>query len=131
MLTMLSAMGLASLPEALWVLPLALGGGLLFSALGLVTTALVPKIDAFNLPIFLLVMPMFLFGGTFFPLDGLPAWAMGIAMTLPLTHLGILVRGACLGSLPPSWIGSVAYLGLLSVPAFWLGLVLMRRRLVK
>ena len=66
MLLAVSFFGLLSFPAALWVLPVAVLGGLLFSALGLVTTALSPTIEMFNLPIFVFIFPMFLFSGTFF-----------------------------------------------------------------
>jgi lipooligosaccharide transport system permease protein len=113
------------------VIPLALLGGLLFSALGLVTTALVPQIDSFNISTFLVIFPMFLFSGTFFPLDILPGWAMKIALILPLTHVSSLLRGACLGQEPPHAWASLAYLLLVTVLAFGAAVILMRRRLVK
>jgi lipooligosaccharide transport system permease protein len=85
----------------------------------------------FNLPIFVLVFPMFLFSGTFFPVDILPAWAFWVALALPLTHVSFLVRGACLGTAPPLWWASLAYLLVGAAVAGCLALVLMRRRLVK
>ena len=131
MLLMLTALGLVRWPAGLLVVPLALAGGLLFAGLGLVTTALSPSIDGFNLPIFLLVFPMFLFSGTFFPLDTLPGWALWVANALPLTHVAALVRGACLAQAPPHWAASLGYLALAMVAVPALAVVLMRRRLVK
>jgi lipooligosaccharide transport system permease protein len=131
MLIVLSVFGLVAWPTALWVLPLALVGGLLFSALGLVTTALVPQIDSFNIAIFILIFPMFLFSGTFFPIDVLPGWAMRIAQVLPLTHVASLLRGACLGWRPPHLGLSVGYMLGLTVVASGAAVILMRRRLVK
>lgn len=131
MLAMVAAFGLVAWPWGLLVLPLALAGGLIFAAMGLVTTALVPQIDSFNFAIFLLIFPMFLFSGTFFPVDILPAWARGIALILPLTHISSLVRGACLGVAPPHLALSLAYLAALLVVTPAAALLLMRRRLVK
>lgn len=131
MLCMLSAFGLAVWPSALWVLPLAAIGGLLFASMGLIVTALSPKIEAFNLPIFLLIFPMFLFAGTFFPLEQLPAWAHNVAMALPLTHVCALIRGACLNLPPPNLAIHVGYLIIVSPMLFLLALRLMHRRLVK
>jgi len=131
MLGMVGSFGLLSWPTGLLVIPLALIGGMLFSGIGLISTALVPKIDSFNLPIFIIVFPMFLFSGTFFPIDILPAWAMKVALTLPLTHISFLVRGACLGVLPNIWIWSVAYLILGTLVSSTLAVILMKRRLVK
>jgi lipooligosaccharide transport system permease protein len=131
MLAMCGAFGLVTWPWALLAVPVAAVGGLLFAALGLVTTSLSPTIDSFNLPIFVLVMPMFLFSGTFFPIDILPPWATAVALALPLTHVSFLVRGACFAQPPPHLALSVAYLGLGAALATWLGVTLMRRRLVK
>ncbi len=130
MLVMIGAFGLVRWPEGLLVVPLAALGGLLFSALGLITTSLVPQIDSFNVAQFLLIFPMFLFSGTFFPIQILPGWARNIAMILPLTHVSLLIRGAVLGRVPPAWGLSVAYLLGLTVISSGLAMVLMRRRLV-
>ena len=130
-LVMLSFFRLVHYPTGLFVLPLSVLGGLLFSALGLVTTAMVPKIDSFNLSTFLLVFPMFLFSGTFFPTDTLPTWAHWVAEVLPLTHLADLLRGACLARAPAHVAISLVYLLVLTVLSTWLALRLMARRLVK
>jgi lipooligosaccharide transport system permease protein len=131
MLLMTGLMGLVHWPSGLLVIPLAALGGLFFSALGLVATALVPRIDSFNLPSFLFIFPMFLFSGTFFPLEVLPAWARGIALALPLTHVSVLVRGAVLGVSPAHGGASLLYLAGGTAVTFVTALVLMRRRLVK
>ncbi|MFH1262748.1 MAG: ABC transporter permease [Pseudomonadota bacterium] len=131
MLGVLTCFGLVSWPSGIWVLPVAALGGMLFSALGLITTALSPKIDTFNLPIFLLIFPMFLFSGTFFPIDVLPTWAIAAAHTLPLTHVSFLIRGACLGRLPSTWVWDLAYLMAVTPILSGLAIVLMRRRLIK
>lgn len=131
MLVMMGLFGLVAWPSGLLVIPLAVLGGLLFAALGLVTTSLVPSIDTFNLPTFIVIFPMFLFSGTFFPVDILPSWAFAFAMALPLTHVSFLVRGACLGLAPPFWGWSVAYLVIGTLVTTTLAMALMRRRLVK
>lgn len=131
MMVMISLFGLVVWPAGLLVIPLALLGGLLFAALGLITTALVPQIDSFNLPIFIVIFPMFLFSGTFFPIDILPGWARVVAWFLPLTHLSSLIRGACLGQTPPQAVWSLLYLVVLTILTGAIAVVLMRRRLVK
>jgi lipooligosaccharide transport system permease protein len=131
MLLMTSAFGLVEWPSGGWVIAIAALGGLLFGAIGLVTTAITPGIEVFNVPMFVLVFPMFLFSGTFFPIDILPSWAYWLAMALPLTHVSFLVRGACLGEVPSFWPWSVAYLFAVTVAATLAAIVLMRRRLVK
>jgi lipooligosaccharide transport system permease protein len=131
MMAITGAFGILSWPSSLLVLPVAVLGGLLFAALGLITTALSPQIETFNFPIFVLVMPMFLFSGTFFPIDILPAWAMAFAWALPLTHVSYLVRGACLDAMPTFWVWNVAYLVLIGFVSTGAAVALMRRRLVK
>lgn len=131
MLGMIGLFRLVHWPSGLLVIAVSLLGGLLFSALGLITTALVPKIDNFNLSTFLFIFPMFLFSGTFFPIEILPTWAFWLAMTMPLTHISILVRGACLAEFPPYAGWSLLYLLLLTPICASIGLFLMRRRLVK
>ena len=105
-------------------------GGLLFAALGMICTALVPGIETFNLPIFLGITPMFLFSGTFFPLQNLPGWAQNIAQLLPLTHLVALVRGCSL----QIWSGdlwlSLIYLLVAAFLLLPLAIALMVRRIV-
>jgi lipooligosaccharide transport system permease protein len=118
-------------PDALWVLPLSLLGGFLFSAMGLVTTAIVKQIDHFNLSTFLIIFPMFLFSATFFPIDILPGWALKVAWALPLTHLSSLLRAACLGATPEHLAGSVSYLLVMTVVLTGAAVLLMKRRLVK
>lgn len=129
MLGVIALFGVLS-PTALLVIPFSILGGLFFSALGMIFTAICPTIDSFNLPIFLFIYPMFLFGGTFFPIDVLPGWARAIAHILPLTHMASFVRGVCLGNLEARlWI-DVVYLAAGFPVLFVLSIVLMRRRLI-
>ena len=122
--------GFFDFPGALLLIPLAALGGLLFAALGMICTALVPGIETFNLPIFLGITPMFLFSGTFFPLQNLPGWAQSVAQLLPLTHLVSLVRGCSLhiwsGDL---WL-SLLYLLIATIMLLPLAIALMVRRIV-
>ncbi|MFV1959438.1 MAG: ABC transporter permease [Planctomycetota bacterium] len=131
MLLVMTAFGLVVWPSALLVIPLALVGGALFASLGLITTAISPTIDSFNLPIFVVIFPMFMFSGTFFPVGILPPWASVVAWVLPLTHVSFLVRGAFLGWFPGGWIWSVLYLALVTPVAAGTALVLMKRRLIR
>lgn len=131
MLGVLSAFGLVAYPTGLWVVPLALLGGLLFASLGMICTALTPNIDTFNFPIFVFVFPMFMFSGTFFPIDILPDWARILAWILPLTHVSLLARGSTLGWYPEGAALSLVYLVLVTAAAFLTALLLMKRRLVR
>ncbi len=130
MLLVLTAMGLVAWPSALFVLPIAAAGGLLFSGFGLLMTSTVKTISQFNVPMFAFIMPMFTLGGTFFPIDLLPKWAMTFAWFLPLTHLGLLTRAAVLGRPHPMMGWSALYVGVVALALAWWSLVRMKRRLV-
>ncbi|MEJ2470663.1 MAG: ABC transporter permease [Desulfuromonadales bacterium] len=126
----ISLCGFLAYPGALLVIPLAALGGLLFAALGMICTALVPGIETFNLPIFLGITPMFLFSGTFFPLQNLPGWAQTVAHLLPLTHLVALVRGCSLHLWSNALWLSLLYLLVAVLLLLPLAIALMVRRIV-
>jgi len=130
MLGVISLFGVVSWPSGLLVLPVAALGGFFFAGVGLVITSMVRNISHFNVPMSLFVLPMFTFGGTFFPIDVLPAWALPIAWSLPLTHVSFLVRSATLGIASPTVFASVAYLIVGSALFGALALHRMKRRLV-
>lgn len=131
MTAILSLFGLLSWPHAAWILPICVVGGILFSSVGVLTTALSPNIDTFNVPIFVFIFPMFLFSGTFFPLDLLPTWAVSLAYLLPLTHVSILIRGAALGYSQSAFALNWAYLLIVLPVVFFLALRTMKRRLTQ
>lgn len=118
-------------PAALLVLPLAVLGGLLFAALGMLCTAITRHIDQFNFPVFLLVTPMFLFSGVFFPLESLPGWARLLAEMLPLTHLVLVMRQASLGHFDSAFVPALMRLAGLALLLLPTAGRLMRRRLVR
>jgi len=131
MLGMLTMLGLVSWPAGLWVLPVSVVAGVMFSALGLVVTSVTKNISSFNLPMFLMIIPMFMFSGTFFPVTILPKWALLIAWCLPLNHVSYLVRAAVLGWTRGPIALSVLYLTVLAVALTALALRLMKRRLIQ
>lgn len=131
MATVIALCGLLDFPGTFLLLPLALLGGLLFAALGMVCTALSPGIETFNLPVFLFITPMFLFSATFFPLQNLPEWAQGVALAMPLTHLVLLVRGCALHLWDASLWFSLLYLLMATLTAIPVAIVLMVRRIVR
>lgn len=131
MLAVLSLFGFVVLPFGLLVVPLAFLGGLAFGSIGMFFTGITPSIDMFNLPIFLFITPMFLFSGTFFPVSGLPTWAQSVALVFPLFHLVELTRLCCLGRVETNPLVSLSYLALFTLCFLSLGLIVMRRRLIK
>jgi lipooligosaccharide transport system permease protein len=130
MMVAISFFGLLHYPAALVIVPFSFLAGLFFAGAGLCCTGLVPNIDSFNFPVFLLVMPMFLFSGTFFPLEVLPPWAQWIAEVLPLTHVTRVMREAALGRFPADLLWDLLYLVAATVPVVYLGIRLMKKRLL-
>jgi lipooligosaccharide transport system permease protein len=126
------AFGLSSPLHLAGLLPLAFLGGILFGSLGMISTALVPGIEYFNIPIFLFLTPMFLFSGTFFPLEVLPQAAQKASYALlPLTHTVKIARSLMLSRHDVGLLGSLLWMGVVALVAFLLALYLMQRRLIK
>lgn len=124
------ALGLMPWAVAPLMLPLAFVTGLGFAGLGMMFSAKVRTIDAFQFGIFLLVTPMMLFAGTYFPLAQLPEAGQWVAAALPLTHAVAIARPLALGhagDIPPASIGYllVAAILLPAVSVAW-----MRRKLI-
>lgn len=121
-------LGLSTTLLSLWTIPVIFLAGLAFSAMGLVICALAPGYDFFMYYFTLFVTPMLLVSGVFFPARQLPDWLQGVADLLPLTHAVELARPLLLGEVPAGVSGHVIALLLLTVLAFCLAVVLMRRR---
>jgi len=131
MLTVISFFGLVSYPAGILIVLAAFLGGIAFGSVAMLFTALVPRIELFNLPIFLFITPMFLFGGTFFPLTGLPVWAQHVALLLPLTHLVNLVRALSFGLFNAEALAGFCYLIVFCLILFPLAIFKMQQRLIK
>ena len=131
MLTVISFFGLVNYPTGILIVFAAFLGGIAFGSVAMVFTAIVARIELFNLPIFLFITPMFLFSGTFFPLTGLPLWAQYFALTLPLTHLVNLTRALSLGMFNAEALTGFCYLIVFCLIMFPLAIFKMRQRLIK
>jgi lipooligosaccharide transport system permease protein len=112
------------------MLPLAFVTGLAFAGLGMMFSAKVPHIDAFQFGIFLLITPMMLFAGTYFPLSQMPQALQWVAQTLPLTHAVAIARPIALGHLDAIPLWSVVYLVVAAILLPALSVLWMRRKLV-
>lgn len=130
MAIVVSLLGLLPPLLILPMLPLAFVTGLAFAGLGMMFSAKVPHIDAFQFGIFLLITPMMLFSGTYFPLSQMPKVAWWIAQALPLTHAVAIARPIALGhpAAIPWW--SVVYLLVAAIVLPATALAWMRRKLV-
>jgi len=116
---------------ALWVLPLGFIVGLTFGAFGLVMNSLAPGYDFFTYFFTLVLTPMLLLSGVFFPVDQMPAALQGVAKTLPLSHAIDIARPLLLGRIPDNIPLHIAVLLAYAFAAYYIALVLTRRRLLK
>ena len=130
-LVVITVLGFVASPLALWTLPVIFLTGLTFAALGLIVTALAPSYDFFMYYFTLLMTPMVLLSGVFFPVEQLPAAFQTLAAALPLAHSVHLVRPLLLGELPPDAMLHLAVLLVIALLAYWVALVLTRKRLLK
>jgi lipooligosaccharide transport system permease protein len=116
---------------ALWIIPLGFAVGLCFGAFGLVMNALAPGYDFFTYFFTLVLTPMLLLSGVFFPVAQMPAALQGVAGFLPLKHANDLARPLLMGHVPDAIPLHVAVLLAYGSAAFFVALVLTRRRLLK
>ena len=124
--------GLVSNPLFLLVPLLSFLVGLLFSAIAMCFTAIVPNIDSFNYPSFLFITPMFILSGTFFSITTLPGLAQIAAnVFFPLYHAVALTRALGVGRLGVAQLLNLSWL-LVTTPFFFvLSINLMKKRLIK
>ncbi len=115
---------------AIWVLPLGFLVGLTFGGAGLVMNALAPNYDFFTYFFTLVLTPMLLLSGVYFPVDQMPGWLAGAAQFLPLKHAIDLARPLMLGRIPDDILWHVAVLLFYAALAYYVALVLTRRRLL-
>lgn len=125
------ALGLPDSALAVLTLPLAAVAGLLFSSIAVIFSSIAPSFYFFNYFVTLGLTPMFMFGGVFFPLTPLPAGVQQIAWLMPLSHVVAVNRSLFAGDInwglgiDAAWVVAVGFV------AYYLAIVLMRRRLVK
>ena len=130
-LAVIVALGYGHTWLALWVLPVGLLVGLTFGAAGLVMNALAPNYDFFTYFFTLVLTPMLLFSGVYFPVEQMPSWLATAAGFLPLKHAIDLARPLMLGQVPGNVALHVGVLLFYAVLAYYVALVLTRRRLLK
>jgi lipooligosaccharide transport system permease protein len=129
-LLVIAALGLIPSWLALWALPVILLTGMVFAAFGLIVTALAQSYDFFMYYFTLFITPMTLLCGVFYPIEQLPELLQPIANALPLAHAVQLVRPLLLGEVPHNITGHVLALLLSAISAYWIALLLVRRRLL-
>ncbi len=130
-LAVIVALGYGHTWLALWVLPIGVLVGLTFGAAGLVMNALAPNYDFFTYFFTLVLTPMLLLSGVYFPVEQMPAWLASVAAFLPLKHAIDLARPLMLDRVPDNVVLHVAVLLAYAAFAYYVALVLTRRRLLK
>jgi lipooligosaccharide transport system permease protein len=130
-LAVIMALGFGHSWLALWIVPLGFLVGLVFGAFGLVMNSLAPGYDFFTYFFTLVLTPMLLLSGVFFPVDQMPAALQGVAAFLPLKHAIDLARPLLMGRVPAAIALHVVVLAAYAVAAYFIALVLTRRRLLR
>jgi lipooligosaccharide transport system permease protein len=128
-LVVIAGLGLVASPWALLVPFVLILAGLIFAALGMIWTGLVPKIDTFSFFFTLVITPMFLFSGVFFPLESLPGIMQSLAWLMPLYHIVVIIRTLVLGEPSLFLLVHGGWLALLALLLFPIPLRLMKKRL--
>jgi lipooligosaccharide transport system permease protein len=114
-LLVITVFGLVDSWWALAVPLFLLLGGACFGTIGMLFTALIPKIDLYSYFFTLFITPMFLFSGIFFPLDRLPDAVEWIAWFMPLYHLVNIMRELTTGPEFLSVLGNATWLLVLTL----------------
>lgn len=130
-LGVIAAFGLATFPLALLVIPFSFLAGLLFSGLGMIFTAVSPKIDTLSYPTSLYITPMMLISGTFFPITALPSAIQQFSyLFLPLVHVVDITRAMTFGSLSFNLLLSLVWILIVTALVVIVSINMMRRRLI-
>ncbi len=128
-LAIAAAFQLLHSPWALLIPVLSFLEGIMFAAIAMLFTSIVPSIYSFNYFFSLFITPMFFFSGVFFPLTSFPQIVQTLSWIAPLTPVVHLVRALFNGEFQLSLLWALALIILLTVVFFSLSLVTMRRRL--
>ncbi|MBC8275052.1 MAG: ABC transporter permease [Chloroflexi bacterium] len=129
MLAVAAAFHLVHSPWALLIPIICFLEGILFSAIALFFTSVVPSIYSFNYYYSLFITPMFFFSGVFFPLSSFPEIVRTLSWAVPLTPVVYITRAVIGGEFQPGLLGALALIVALTVLFFSMSLVTMRRRL--
>jgi len=128
-LAIAAAFQLVHSPWAVLVPALSFLEGMMFSAIAVVFTSIVPSIYSFNYFVSLFVTPMFFFSGVFFPLSSFPQAVQTLSWIAPLTPVVRLNRGLISGEFQLDLLWSLAIIIALTALFFLISLVTMKRRL--
>jgi lipooligosaccharide transport system permease protein len=119
-----------SLISSLLLLLLMIFVGILFASLAMIVTSVSPSFDFFNYYTELIITPMLFFSGVFFPLDRFPAWMKTLSNFMPLTHAVKISRAVFSGEYESGLILNFLVILVLEMIAFYIGIKMMKRRLM-
>jgi lipooligosaccharide transport system permease protein len=120
-----------SLLSSLLLLLLMIFVGILFASLAMIVTSVSPSFDFFNYYTELIITPMLFFSGVFFPLDRFPAWMKTLSNFMPLTHAVKISRAVFSGEYESGLILNFLVILVLEMIAFYIGIKMMKKRLIK
>jgi lipooligosaccharide transport system permease protein len=120
-----------SLLSLLLLLLLMIFVGILFASLAMIVTSVSPSFDFFNYYTELIITPMLFFSGVFFPLDRFPAWMKTLSNFMPLTHAVKISRAVFSGEYDSGLILNFLVILVLEMIAFYIGIKMMKKRLIK
>ena len=103
--------------------------GLMFAAIAVFVTSLVPSFYTFNHLFTLFITPMFFFSGVFFPLSRFPVVVQNLSWIAPLTPVVTLTRALFHGEFHADHLAALGYIVVVAAVFFALALFTMRRRL--
>ena len=124
-----SAFQLVHSPWAVFIPVVSFLEGLMFAAIAILFTSIVPSIYSFNYYISLFVTPMFYFSGVFFPLSSFPQIVQTLSWIAPLTPVVYLTRALINGEFHLNLLWALALIIAITALFFSISLVTMRRRL--
>jgi lipooligosaccharide transport system permease protein len=127
-LIVIAALGISRELTLILVIPVAALVGLTFSALGLCFNAKAKGYDSFSYYFTLVLTPLIFISGVYYPMSNLPTWLQTVAEVLPLASAVDLVRPAVIGQWPSNILAKLLHLTGFAMLAFYLALVLTRRR---
>jgi lipooligosaccharide transport system permease protein len=130
-LVVAAVFGLVPSPWAALIPAVALLEGIMFAAISIFFTSVVPSIYSFNYYFTLVISPMFFLAGVFFPLDSFPVIVQKLSLVAPLTPAVYLVRACFRGEFHIGLLVSLAIIVGYTMVFFGTSLVTMRRRLTK
>lgn len=131
MLAFLPLFGVSPTSWIFFLLPFLFLAGVLFSAAGLIMTALATSYEFFNYFVSLVLTPLFLFSGIFFSLHTIPEPARTFFEFLPLTPVVTLSRMFCYGQFDQPWLMKILGLSVLAAITCIVAVFLIRRRLIR